>query len=50
MAKTSTGGLLDDLGKWLAVATALVSLGVLPKTWQKGLGAAGALLFLYQQW
>jgi hypothetical protein len=50
MANTMTGGFPDDLGKWLAVAGLLVSLGVLPKTWQKGLGTAAALYWLYTHW
>lgn len=49
MAKTATGGFPDDMGKWLAVASLLVSLGVLPKNWQKGVGAAAALVWLLGQ-
>jgi len=40
----STVRLPDDLGKWLALASALAGLGFLPKSWQKALSAAGAVL------
>ena len=50
MSKATAGGLPDDLGKLLAIAGVLVSLGVLPKTWQKGIGTAAALYWLYKQW
>jgi hypothetical protein len=49
MAKTATGGFADDMDKWLAVAGLLISLGVLPKNWQKGVGAAAALVWLYRR-
>ena len=37
-------------GKWLAIAGVLVSLGVLPKTWQKAIGTAAALYWLFKEW
>jgi len=43
MAKTAVGGFPDDLGKWLALAAAAASVGLLPKGWQKALGTASAL-------
>jgi hypothetical protein len=49
MARTSTAGLPDDLGKWLALAAAAASLGILPKGWQKTLGAASAVVWLLKQ-
>lgn len=49
MAKRAAGEFVDDMGKWLAVAGLLISLGVLPKNWQKGVGAAAALVWLYRQ-
>ncbi len=47
MARTAVGGFSgDDLGKILAIATALIAVGVLPKGWQKGVSAATALLLI----
>jgi len=47
MARTSAGGFSgDDLGKVLAIASALIAVGVLPKGWQKGVSAATALLLI----
>jgi hypothetical protein len=47
MARTSAGGFSgNDLGKLLAMAGALVAVGVLPQKWQKGVSAATALLVL----
>lgn len=40
-------GTPDDWHKWLALATALASLGLLPRGWQKVLGVAGAVVLLY---
>lgn len=34
-----------DVAKWLALASALAGVGVLPKGWQKTISAAGAVLF-----
>jgi len=45
MPKTSTGA-PDDMGKWLALAGALASVGILPKGWQKAIGVAGAVLVI----
>lgn len=36
----------DDWGRWIAILGALVSLGVLPKRWQKAVGVAGAVVVL----
>lgn len=49
MAHTTTAGLPDDLGKWLALAAAAASLGILPKGWQKTLGVASALVWFLKQ-
>jgi hypothetical protein len=35
-----------DIAKWLAVASALAGVGVLPRDWQRTLSAAGAVLLL----
>jgi hypothetical protein len=45
MATTVTGGFPDDLEKWLALAAAAASVGLLPKGWQKALGATSALIW-----
>ncbi len=51
MARTSAGGFSgDDLGKLLAIAGALIAVGVLPKRWQKGVSAATALLPSATSW
>ena len=43
-ARTASAGFpSDDFGKLLALAGALVSLGLLPKGWQKAISAATAL-------
>lgn len=42
MPRTSSGAFPGDLGKWLALASALAALGFLPKGWQKAISAAGA--------
>jgi len=34
------------MAKWLALASALVALGILPKGWQKALSAAGAAIVI----
>jgi hypothetical protein len=49
MARSTAAGLPDDLGKWLALAAAAASLGILPKGWQETLGAASALVWLLKQ-
>ncbi len=36
----------DDAGKWLGVLAAAVSVGLLPKGWQKGISVATAVLML----
>jgi hypothetical protein len=38
--KTAVGGRGDDWGKWLPVALALISAGVLPKKWKLPVAAA----------
>jgi hypothetical protein len=49
MAKTATASFPgDDFGRLLTLGGALVTLGVLPKGWQKALGAATALYMLYK--
>jgi hypothetical protein len=49
MARTATGGFSgDDFGKLLALASALLALGILPKGWQKGISAATALCVLWR--
>jgi len=50
MAQAGAGNPFGDPRKWLAIAGLLVSLGVLPKTWQKSIGTATVLLWLYQEW
>jgi hypothetical protein len=45
MTRTATNGIPDDWGRWLALAAAAASVGILPKGWQKTLGAASALLW-----
>ena len=50
MAQVGAGSAFGDPRKWLALAGLLVSLGVLPKTWQKSIGTAAALLWLYHEW
>lgn len=42
-----SAGSLGDLRKWLALAAAAASLGLLPRGWQKALGVASALVLLY---
>jgi hypothetical protein len=49
MARTASAGLPKDLGKWLALAAAAASLGILPKGWQKSLGTASALVWFIKQ-
>jgi hypothetical protein len=47
MARMATGGFSgDDFGKLLALASALIALGILPKGWQKAVSAATALYVL----
>ena len=48
MANTATGGFSDDLGKWLALAAAAAAVGLLPKGWQKALGTASFLIWLFR--
>jgi hypothetical protein len=45
MTRTTSIGSADDWQKWLALAGALAALGILPKPWQKTIGAASALLW-----
>ena len=49
MATTVTGGFPDDLEKWLALAAAAASVGLLPKGWQKALGATSALIWFLKE-
>ena len=46
MPKASVAGLPADLGRWLALASALAGLGILPKGWQKALSATGAVIVI----
>jgi len=46
MTRTATAGFPDEWGKWLALAAAAASLGILPKGWQRTLGVAGAIVWL----
>jgi hypothetical protein len=50
VARVGVGEAFGDPRKWLAIASLLVSLGVLPKPWQKGIGTAAVLLWLYNEW
>lgn len=50
MAQVGAGNPFSDPRQWLAIASLLVSLGVLPKTWQKSIGTAAVLLWLYHEW
>jgi hypothetical protein len=45
-SKSSRDVSLDDAGKILAVVTALIGVGVLPKGWQKGVSAATAVVLI----
>ena len=40
------GGFPGNWDKWLALAAAAASLGLLPRRWQKALGVASALAWL----
>jgi hypothetical protein len=42
--KTIGSDFPDDLGKWLALAAALVALGFLPAAWKKGISVAAAVV------
>ncbi len=44
--RTSVAGVPGDMAKWLALASALAGLGILPKGWQKALSAAGAAIVI----
>ena len=47
MAKVNVGGFSEnDLGKALAVLSALIAVGLLPKKWQNGVAIASAGLVL----
>jgi hypothetical protein len=49
MVRVATSGTIRGAADWaklLKIASALIALGVLPKTWQKGIAAASAVLFL----
>jgi hypothetical protein len=51
MAKTAPSSFPgDDFGKLLVLGGALISLGVLPRGWQKTISAATALYILYKLW
>lgn len=45
MAGSSSTATLNEWGKWLSIASALIAAGVLPRTWQKGVAVAGAVVF-----
>jgi hypothetical protein len=45
MTRPTSIGSSDDWQKWLALATALAALGILPKPWQKTLGTVSSLLW-----
>ena len=49
MATTNTAGFPDDLDKWLALTAAAAAVGLLPKGWQKALGAASALAWFLKR-
>jgi hypothetical protein len=34
------------MGNWLALASALAGVGILPRGWQKGLSAAAAIVVI----
>lgn len=44
MARTAVGGLSNDPAKWIMLASAMAGVGLLPRGWQKTLGAAGVVL------
>ena len=46
MSQKVAAGSPRDWGPWIAILAALVSLGVLPKGWQKAVGVAGAVVAL----
>jgi hypothetical protein len=46
MVRTSRASYPDDIGKWVALGSALVALGILPKGWQKTLAAASAAIVI----
>jgi hypothetical protein len=46
MSKGITSGDMRKLQKWLALASILVSLGLLPKAWQKSIATAGSIVWL----
>jgi hypothetical protein len=46
MARRSTAWVSQDINKWLALGSALASVGILPKGWQKALAAASATVVL----
>lgn len=45
MAGASSKAALNEWGKWLSIASALIAAGVLPRTWQKGVAVASAVVF-----
>lgn len=50
MTRADASVAFGDPRKWLAIASLLISLGVLPRTWQKGIGTAAVLFWLYREW
>ena len=46
MTKRTQSYPFDDAQAWLAVAAALVSVGVLPQGWQKSIALASSLAWL----
>jgi hypothetical protein len=45
VTRETTMGSSGDWQKWIALASALAALGILPKPWQKTLGTISALLW-----
>jgi hypothetical protein len=45
MSKSATAGFPGDWDKWLALAAAAAAVGLLPRGWQKALGAASGLIW-----
>lgn len=44
LTRTAVGGSYGDAGKWLALVSALIGLGMLPSGWRKPVAAAGAVI------
>lgn len=49
MSSTANADFSGDWDKWLALAAAAASVGLLPKGWQKTLGAVAALAWLLKR-